>query len=141
MSDHIFSDVSSISIIVYKGSITPIMAMGTFIADNMLMLMKKHPIGTPALPMAVITEAMTHISIVMVVRWYPLFCITYTTVVNMKAAQPFILIVVHIGSTNFATLGLIPNCFSATAMVTGSVPVDDLEKNPVRRAEVDLRII
>ena len=51
----------------------------------------------------------------------------------MKAAQPFMLIVVQIGSTKRDT-GFRTPSFSEQAIVTGSVPAEDLEKKATMRA-------
>ena len=52
----------------------------------------------------------------------------------MKAAQPFMLIVVHIGRTNCATCGFSPRFCCAHLIVTGSVAAEDLEKKARARA-------
>ena len=64
----------------------------------------------------------------------PAFCIRYRDVMRMKAAQPFILMVVQIGSTKRETLGLTLQLSSAEAMVTGKVPADDFEKKATTKA-------
>ena len=56
---------------------------------------KKHPMGTPALPTAEMTEMRSHSRMVPRVSVVPPFCITKSEVTRMKAAQPFMLIVVR----------------------------------------------
>ena len=77
--------------------------------------------GTPALPMALITEISTQSAIVPALRVTPPFCMTNKLVTRMNAAQPFILIVQQIGSTKRETSFCAFRLFSAEAMVTGSV--------------------
>ena len=50
---------------------------------------KKQPIGTPALPMAEMTETRTQRSMDPMPRVIPPFCITKSELTRMKAAQPF----------------------------------------------------
>ena len=64
----------------------------------------------------------------------PAFCIRKITVTKMKAAQPFMLMVVQIGSTKRATGERTPTLFSEQAIVTGSVPAEDFEKNATASA-------
>ena len=52
----------------------------------------------------------------------------------MKAAQPFMLIVVQIGSTKRVTLVFNLRPFSAQLKVIGKVPADDLEKKAIIKA-------
>ena len=52
----------------------------------------------------------------------------------MKAAQPFMLIVVQIGKTNLEMRLSICKLSSAEAMVTGNVPADDLENKATIKA-------
>ena len=52
----------------------------------------------------------------------------------MKAAQPFMLIVVQIGSTKRETGRATPTLFSAQDIVTGSVPAEDFEKKATASA-------
>ena len=54
----------------------------------------------------------------------PAFCITKMEVIKMKAAQPFMLMVVQIGSTKRETALLTFKFCSAEAMVTGRVPAE-----------------
>ena len=53
---------------------------------------------------------------------------------RMKAAQPFILMVVQIGSTKREIFGLTWQLFSAEAIVTGKVPAEDFEKKATAKA-------
>ena len=64
----------------------------------------------------------------------PPFCITKSEVMKMKAAQPFILIVVQMGSTKRDTRGATFILFSADDIVTGSVAADDLVKSAISSA-------
>ena len=95
---------------------------------------KKQPIGTPALPTAAITEIKTHRSIAPIDRWIPPFCMTKSELTSIKAAQPFILIVVQIGRTNLDTFGLTPSLFSADWSVTGRVAAELLVKSAIMTA-------
>ena len=54
----------------------------------------------------------------------PAFCITKIEVIKMKAAQPFMLMVVQIGSTKRETALLTFIFCSAEAIVTGRVPAE-----------------
>ena len=92
--------------------------------------------GTPALPMADTTEMSNHVSMVGQVSSMPPCCITNNDVTNMKAAQPFMLMVVQMGNTKRATFGCMPNRFSAVSIVTGSVAALLLVKSAVRMAGV-----
>lgn len=108
-SDHTFSAVSIMSIIVYTGKIIPMMATGAPMPDISERVRKKQPIGTPALPIADTTERRSHRSMVGMVSSIPPFCITKSEVIRMNAAQPFIFTVVQMGNTKRATLGLTPS--------------------------------
>ena len=55
---------------------------------------------------------------------------------KINAAQPFILMVVQIGSTKRLTDDLTPQLFSAHFMVTGRVAADDFEKKATVRAVI-----
>ena len=90
--------------------------------------------GTPALPIAATVAISTHISNVGMVITAPLFCIKYTTVIKINDAQPFIFIVVQIGSTKRETVGCTLLFCSAQAIVTGNVPAEDFEKNATKSA-------
>ena len=56
------------------------------------------------------------------------------TVVKIKAAQPFILIVVQSGSKSLLIFGFIPRFFSVLAIVIGKVPDEDFEKKATANA-------
>ena len=58
----------------------------------------------------------------------------------MKAAQPFILMVVQIGSTNRATFESTPNRSSALCIVTGNVAAELLVNKAISTAGVIARI-
>ena len=83
--------------------------VGTPSAIKKMLLRKKHPIGTPALPIAasvarIIQNPNSHIENVT-----PCMDETNKTVERMKAAQPFMLMDVQSGRENCAIFGLIPN--------------------------------
>ena len=80
----------------------PRIATGAPMPDISERVKKKQPMGTPALPMAETTEIRTHNKIVPKVRDVPPFCITNNEVTRIKAAQPFMLMVVQMGSTKRA---------------------------------------
>ena len=64
----------------------------------------------------------------------PAFCMTKSEVTRMNAAQPFMLIVVQIGSTKRATRGFALRRVSAEASVTGSVPAELFVKSATASA-------
>ena len=97
------------------------MATGAPMPDIRDSVRKKHPIGTPALPTAEITEMIIHKRMVVRSMTSPPFCITNSEVTRIKAAQPFILMVVQMGNTKRAVLLLMPRRFSADCIVTGNV--------------------
>lgn len=74
--------------------------------------------------MAAITEMATHMAMVAKSMVMPPFCSTYSDVTAMKAAQPFMLMVVHRGNTNRETRGLTPMRVSAFCIVTGNVAAE-----------------
>ena len=80
--------------------------------------------GTPALPIADMTEMKSQRIIEPRVSSMPPFCIRNSDVTKMKAAHPFMLTVVQMGNTNRAIPGLIPKFSSADWMVTGNVPAE-----------------
>ena len=90
--------------------------------------------GTPALPMAEKTAMKSHKIMVGSVIAMPLFCITKSEVTRMKAAQPFMLMVVQMGNTKRATRGETPFRFSADSMVTGNVAAELLVKRAMSTA-------
>ena len=137
-SDHTFSAVSIMSMIVYIGRIIPIMATGAPMPVINDMVRKKHPIGTPAFPMADTTEITSHSSIDPKEMGIPPFCITNKEVTRMNAAQPFMFIVVQMGSTKRATFDLTPNLFSAVSIVTGNVAAELLVNNAINTAGIIL---
>ena len=81
---------------------TPRMATGAPMPDIKESVRKKQPIGTPALPMAEMTEMSIHKRMVVRSSTSPPFCITKSEVTRIKAAQPFMLMVVQMGSTKRA---------------------------------------
>ena len=97
---------------------------------------KKQPIGTPALPMADTTERRSHTSMVAIVSSIPPFCITNSEVTRMSVAQPFILIVVQMGSTKRATFELTPRRLSDVSIVTGNVAAELLVNNAINTAGI-----
>ena len=68
----------------------------------------------------------------------PPFCMTKSEVTRMKAAQPFMLMVVQMGSTNRDTPFRMPNRSSAVSMVTGSVPALLFVKSAISTAGIIL---
>ena len=74
----------------------PKMTTGALMPDISESVKKKQPIGTPALPTAEMTEIRIHSRIVPIVSGVPPFCITKSEVTRIKAAQPFMLMVVQI---------------------------------------------
>ncbi|CUQ25354.1 Uncharacterised protein [Bacteroides xylanisolvens] len=77
---------------------------------------------------------MSHVSMVVIESSIPAFCMTKSEVISMKAAHPFILMVVQIGSTKRETAGFAFRFFSAEASVTGSVPAELLVKRATAMA-------
>ena len=112
----------------------PRMATGAPMPDISESVRKKQPMGTPALPMAETTEIRIHSRIVPSVRGVPPFCITNKEVTRMKAAQPFMLMVVHIGRTKRAMSLRTPNRCSAESIVTGNVAALLLVKRAISTA-------
>ena len=106
----------------------PIMATGAPIPVMSERVRKKQPIGTPALPIAETTDNRSQRSMEGRVSSIPPFCITKSEVTRMKAAQPFMLMVVQMGKTNRATLELTPRRRSAVSIVTGRVAAELLVK-------------
>ena len=129
-----FSTVSSISIIVYKGKIAPKRYSGTFIVAKRELERKKHPIGTPALPIAAIVAINIQPIISGVEKVRPLLIPTYKTVIKINAAQPFILIDVQRGNEKLDTRFDIFNFSCAHCNAVGSVACDDLEKKATSSA-------
>ena len=68
----------------------------------------------------------------------PPFCITKSEVTRIKAAQPFMLMVVQIGSTKRATFFCIPKRLSADCIVTGRVAALLLVNNAISTAGIIL---
>ena len=97
---------------------------------------KKQPIGTPALPIAETTEMRIHSRMVLNEKEIPPFCITNSEVMRMKAAQPFMLIVVQMGSTKRAISLRTPTRCSADSMVTGRVAALLLVKSAISTAGI-----
>ena len=95
--------------------------------------------GTPALPTAARTATKSHVTIVPSVISKPAFCMTKSEVTRMKAAQPFMLIVVQIGRTKRETVGFTLRFFSAEANVTGKVPAELFVKSATATAGAILR--
>ena len=63
---------------------------------------------------------------------------TKSEVTRMNAAQPFMLMVVQMGSTKRATFGATPARFSAVSMVTGRVAAELLVKKAISTAGIIL---
>ena len=94
--------------------------------------------GTPAFPTAEMTEMSVHRKMVSNVMGSPPCCITKSEVTRMKAAQPFMLMVVQMGSTKRAICFLMPRRFSAVSIVTGSVAALLLVKSAMSTAGIIL---
>ena len=109
------------------------MVMGTPIAVSKAQLRKKHPIGTPALPMAAIVAMPTHNNLSKVVKVTPWFSATNRTVTNIKAAHAFILMLVQSGKVNLLTWVFTPQVW-LHSMAKGIAATDDLEKNASDKA-------
>ena len=122
------------------GSITPIIATGAPTPDISESVRKKQPIGTPALPMAATTEMNSQSSITGSDSSTPPFCITKSDVTKMNAAQPFMLMVVQIGSTKRATLLSTPSRSSEVCIVTGSVAAELFVNRAMSTAGIMRRI-
>ena len=122
------------------GSITPIIATDAPTPDISESVRKKQPIGTPALPMAATTEMKSQSSITGSESSMPPFCITKSDVTKMNAAQPFMLMVVQIGSTKRATLLSTPRRSSDVCIVTGSVAAELLVNRAMSTAGIMRRI-
>ena len=90
--------------------------------------------GTPALPIADTTDIKSQRIIEPSDNSKPPFCIRNNDVTRIKAAHPFMLIVVHIGKTNRAISGFISKFSSADCMVTGHVPAELLVKRATNNA-------
>ena len=95
--------------------------------------------GTPALPMADSTAMKNHVTRVPVVSSNPAFCMTNREVTRMKAAQPFMLMVVQMGRTKRETEGFALRFCSAEARVTGRVAAELLVKSATATAGDILR--
>ena len=76
----------------------------------------------------------SHIIIVGSDNVAPPFCITKSDVTRMKAAHPFMFMVVQIGKTKRDTFCETPSRVSAVDMVTGSVAAELFVKNAMRTA-------
>ena len=103
------------------GRMIPKILTGAPMPDISDSVRKKQPIGTPALPTAEMTEIRIQSRMVGIERAAPPFCITKSEVTRIKAAQPFKLIVVQIGSTKRDIFLRTPSRCSAVSIVTGSV--------------------
>ena len=114
----------------------PKMATGAPMPDISESVRKKQPMGTPALPMAEMTEMRIQRSRRPQVTGLPPFCMTKSEVTRMKAAQPFMFTVVQTGRTKRAMFCLMPKRFSAVSMVTGSVAALLFVKKAMRRAGI-----
>ena len=68
----------------------------------------------------------------------PPFCIKKSDVTRMKAAQPFMLMVVQMGSTKRDTLLDTPRRSSAVCIVTGSVAAELLVNSAINTAGIIL---
>ena len=97
---------------------------------------KKHPMGTPALPMAEKTDMTSQSRSMRGENVMPPFCMTKSDVTSMNAAQPFMFIVVQIGRTKRETRLSTPIRSSAVCMVTGSVAAELLVSSAMTTAGI-----
>ena len=134
LSDQTFRAVSTISKREYKGRIIPINSMGTPIPIKKAVVRKKHPIGTPALPIAAIVERKIQGIISQRVKVIPWLEQTKKRVIKIKAAHPFILIIEQRGRLKLAVLSETPKRFFAQSRARGSVAFDDFEKKAIVKA-------
>jgi len=133
MSDHTLTVVSSISKIIKTGSNTPMRYVGVPMMARRLVVKKKHPIGTPALPIA------TSVAVAM----QTIYChhsmgFTKTSVIKVvarkiKIPQPFMLMVAQTGMVNLEIKGFIFN-FSHTFKEDGMAMFEDFVKNATLNA-------
>ena len=112
------------------------MATGAPMPDIRESVRKKQPMGTPALPMAETTDIMIHSKTVPRVSDVPPFCITKSEVTRIKAEQPFMLMVVQMGSTKRAISLRTPKRCSADSIVTGRVAALLLVKRAIKTAGI-----
>ena len=118
------------------GKIKPINSIGAPTPDKRESVRKKHPIGTPALPMAEITEMRIQRQIVAKDIGVLPCCMTNKEVTRIKAAQPFMLIVVQIGRTKREICFCTPSLFSAVSIVTGSVAAELFVNKAIKTAGI-----
>src|SRR5437016_4824940 len=101
------------------------MLKGTFMAAKKAPDKKKQPMGTLALPTAASVAINTHKTSSRGEKVRPLSVDTKRTVIKMKAAQPFILMLVQRGKAKLATFGSIFARSSAARTAEGTVALDD----------------
>ena len=82
--------------------------------------------GTPAFPMAAKTEMKSQTIMVPKDSSIAAFCMRKMDVTRIKAAQPFMLMVVQMGRTKRLMEGLMRMFSSAEAMVTGALQRNSL---------------
>src|SRR5262245_57578757 len=90
--------------------------------------------GTPAFPTAAIVATKTQASFAMSEKWIPLLSAMKSVVIKIKAAQPFILMVVHNGSAQLATSGDNLALSTLAFIAVTNLAVDDLLKKAKVRA-------
>lgn len=90
--------------------------------------------GTPALPTAHSVAIKIQPIIEKIEKLTPFDVATKSTVIKIKAAQPFMLITEHRGKASRDNDGLILSSSSASSMVKGNVDAEDFEKKAVINA-------
>src|SRR5262245_9061884 len=94
---------------------------------------KKHPIGTPAFPIAAHVAKNIQPIKSNGPNSTPLSVETNNTVIKMKAAHPFMLMTEQSGSEKCETLLDMPRLFSTARIAKGSVALDDFVKKATVR--------
>lgn len=90
--------------------------------------------GMPALPIAAMVETKIHVTISIGVYEMPLLMETKSTVIKIKAAHPFMLMVVQSGNVKPAIFLEIFKFSSAHRIAIGKAAADDFVKNARDRA-------
>src|SRR5262249_20121846 len=116
--------------------ITPIRLKGTFMAARNAPDKKKQPMGTPALPTAASVAIKIHEKSSRYENVMPLSMETKSTVIKMKAAQPFMLMLVQSGKAKLATLLSILARSWAQRTAVGTVALEDLVKKATVNAGI-----
>jgi|JI9StandDraft_1071089.scaffolds.fasta_scaffold566413_1 hypothetical protein len=109
-------------------------SIGTPMPIRNAVVRKKHPMGTPAFPIAAKVERKIHGIISHIVKVIPWLEQTKKRVMRIKAAHPFMLMMEHKGRLKFAVLSETPRRFFAQSRVRGRVALLDFEKKAIVRA-------